>query len=271
MRTCGVAGVASAASATSRPASTAPPLRRRAAGPSVASAPSSSRISRAIACTSAGSSTCFSARKPASSSRLQSVLIRRGMPPVSAWISVEARRLELRIVLPADVLQAMLDVGLRLRLVERAEVIRRDDALAQLLHLRALHHRRGTRAGRPGSSAAAPGRRAGSSTACAAPRPRAASGSAPRRRPAARACLSTRELAQERLERRQQHRLVDRPAPAGRTPTPTARSMSSASSCVLTSCAATTLSRSSCSSRLRTIVVLPAPISPVMTMKPSLW
>ena len=53
--------------------------------------------------------------------------------------------------------------------------------------------------------------------------------------------------------------------------TATARSMSSASSWVLTSCAATTFAGSSCSSRLRTIVVLPAPISPVMTMKPSLW
>jgi hypothetical protein len=51
----------------------------------------------------------------------------------------------------------------------------------------------------------------------------------------------------------------------------TIRSMSSASSRVLTICAATTRCGSSLSSRLRTRVVLPAPISPVMTMKPSLW
>ncbi len=54
---------------------------------------------------------------------------------------VEAARLERRIAVPADVLQPVLDVRLRLRPVERAQVIRRDHALAQLLHLRTLHHR----------------------------------------------------------------------------------------------------------------------------------
>jgi hypothetical protein len=40
---------------------------------------------------------------------------------------------------------------------------------------------------------------------------------------------------------------------------------------VLTSCAATSSAGSICSSRLRISVVLPAPTSPVMMMKPSLW
>ncbi len=51
---------------------------------------------------------------------------------------------------------------------------------------------------------------------------------------------------------------------------PTMRSVSSPSSCVVTKCPATTLVWARLSSKPRRIVVLPAPISPVMTMKPSL-
>ena len=50
-----------------------------------------------------------------------------------------------------------------------------------------------------------------------------------------------------------------------------ARSRSPAASWLLTICAATTLLESSPSSSVRTTVVLPAPISPVTTMKPSPW
>ncbi len=50
-----------------------------------------------------------------------------------------------------------------------------------------------------------------------------------------------------------------------------ARSSSPAASWVLTICAATTMLVSSSSSSVRTMVVLPAPISPVTTMKPSPW
>ena len=53
---------------------------------------------------------------------------------------VEGRGIESRIAFPADVREPVLDVGFRLGLVHRPEVIGRDDALAQLLHLRSLHH-----------------------------------------------------------------------------------------------------------------------------------
>ena len=36
--------------------------------------------------------------------------------------------------------QPMFDIRLRLRAIERTEMIGRNDALSQLLHLRALHH-----------------------------------------------------------------------------------------------------------------------------------
>ena len=47
--------------------------------------------------------------------------------------------LELRVALPADALQAVLDVAARLVGVQRADVAGGDHALAQLQHLRALH------------------------------------------------------------------------------------------------------------------------------------
>ena len=66
--------------------------------------------------------------------------MRRGMPPLAVWISLNGLGLELRIVLPADMLQPVLDVASRLLDVERTEVVRGDHPLAQLQHLRALHH-----------------------------------------------------------------------------------------------------------------------------------
>ena len=53
---------------------------------------------------------------------------------------IEALGLEVRIVLPVDMVQPVLDVAARLGLVERAQVIRGDHTLPQLLHLRAAHH-----------------------------------------------------------------------------------------------------------------------------------
>ena len=52
----------------------------------------------------------------------------------------EARGLKCGIARPADMLEAVLDIGAGLRLVERPEMIGRDHALAKLLHRRALHH-----------------------------------------------------------------------------------------------------------------------------------
>src|SRR5438105_15923868 len=46
---------------------------------------------------------------------------------------VEARRLETRIILPSDMVQSMLDIGLRLGPVKRTQMIGRDHALPQLL------------------------------------------------------------------------------------------------------------------------------------------
>ena len=51
----------------------------------------------------------------------------------------EGGRFEARVILPAYMLQPMLDVALRFRLVERSQVVRRDHPLPQLLHLRSLH------------------------------------------------------------------------------------------------------------------------------------
>ncbi len=48
--------------------------------------------------------------------------------------------LESRVALPAHVRETMLDVGLRFGAIHRPQVVGRDDALPELLHLRALHH-----------------------------------------------------------------------------------------------------------------------------------
>jgi hypothetical protein len=64
--------------------------------------------------------------------------MRRGMPPVKAVQRSEGLGVETRHALPADGAQAVLDVATCLVAVERPEVIRGDDALAQLLHVRAL-------------------------------------------------------------------------------------------------------------------------------------
>jgi hypothetical protein len=53
---------------------------------------------------------------------------------------VETTWLELRIALPSNMLEAMLDICPGFVPVDRAKVIGSDDALAQLLHLRTLHH-----------------------------------------------------------------------------------------------------------------------------------
>src|SRR5215831_10403385 len=62
-------------------------------------------------------------------------------PPGELVYPVEAHGVELRIAVPADMLQPVLDVGTRFLLVEWPEVVGRNDALPKLLHLRALHHR----------------------------------------------------------------------------------------------------------------------------------
>src|SRR5450432_1907415 len=53
---------------------------------------------------------------------------------------IEALRLETGIARPANVVKAVLDIGLRLLSVERTQVIGSGNALPELLHLRALHH-----------------------------------------------------------------------------------------------------------------------------------
>ncbi len=54
---------------------------------------------------------------------------------------VEAPALETRVSSPSDMLQTVLDVALRFVFVERSQVIRRNDALAKLLHILSVHHR----------------------------------------------------------------------------------------------------------------------------------
>src|SRR6202158_4317346 len=74
----------------------------------------------------------------------QQPVTKRVYPPGNAcrerMNQIEASRLKLGIAGPADMVKAMLDVGLRLRPVHRAKGIRGHDALPELLHLRALHH-----------------------------------------------------------------------------------------------------------------------------------
>src|SRR4029079_11627689 len=54
---------------------------------------------------------------------------------------IKSCRVETRIAFPADVSEPMLDVRLSFRTVHRTEVVRSDDPLPKLLHLRPLHHR----------------------------------------------------------------------------------------------------------------------------------
>ena len=210
-----------------------------------------------------------SSTAPSSSSRLAIWLIRRGTPPDRRRCASNAAGRS-RIARSSRPAQPVHDIGLRSR---RASIgsrwcvaITRWRSCSSSARDAAC---RGTRAGRAARSAAADASRAGSSTACAALRARAIdrfcdSSTISRQRRPARACVrgSSRSRRAPRLVGALDRR--GRSPARRRGPFPRRR------------LAGDDLSRSAARGRSSpsdgaTSVDLPAPTSPVMTMKPSPW
>ena len=103
------------------------------------------------------------------------------------------------------------------RVIERSQVVGAITRCRNCCICRTLHHRRAAPAARPESSAAAPGRPAGNWTACATLPSRPVGQILGLVDDQQGAFLVNRKLAQEGLQRCQQHGLVDRFEPAART------------------------------------------------------
>ena len=197
------------------------------------------------------------------------MLIRRGIPPEWLIKRANGHGFELWVAGPADLVEPMDAHNCPLPGCSEAQMIGGDDALAQLLQVRAGDDLAETAVGRPGSSERGLHSRPGSLTAsCSSSSARLGQilglvhdqqGAAP----LPGACASKKFL-----QAQQQPALV-----LGQVSKPNAaatiRSRSWPESMVVTTWAATILLGSMVAIRRLTRVVLPAPTSPVMTIKPS--
>ena len=122
---------------------------------------------------------------------------------------IERTGFEARIALPADVREPVLDVRLRLGAIHWTEMIGGDDALPQLLHVRSLHHRSQLRLADEEAlhqrmiSKLEVGKHAQLLDRSRRQVPRLVDNQQ-------RALVRNGELAEKRLQRREQRRLVDR-------------------------------------------------------------